>query len=247
MLPLIQNDVRLTLWGWIGLSLAMHVLTRLLIWRLRHPLAGRLGRWTAFLRQSPLTPWFASFARVAYFILIPYSLLLQGIINDRWMGLSNLDWPRSFGIGIPIALGAIVLLSVAVWYYRRTTRQLTPFPRSEVVAQPWGWAALLPSVVFQEVHWAFYRSGTLALGIGMYWGVFGSLVIIGLEQALDPFFVRDSVQPSRSLAALFPMILALLSAVWFYFIANLWMGILLHWSVEWVVLQIASPAKPQGQ
>jgi len=233
-----MSDIRLTLWGWIGLSFTAHVVMRMLVWHFRQPRPSKMGQWVERFKRWAGTPFLISFVRVGYFILLPYLLLLRGVTNSRWMGLSNLDWPQGLGIGMPIALAAAALLAVAVWRYQHLTHNSASFPRSNFVAQPWGWATILPGVIFSEVHWAFYRSGTLALGWGRYAGCFASLLIILLEQALDPA-VTDGVQkPSRSLNALMPGVFALLSTIWFYFTANLWLTIAMHWVVEWTILQV---------
>ncbi len=242
MLPI--RDIRFTLWGWIGLSLLMHVLTRLLLWRFRHPRPGRLALWVERLRDSPYTSWIASFSRAAYFLVLPYVLLLRGITNARWMGLVGLDWPRSLGMGVPLAAAVVVMLVGGIGYHQRVTHHSAHFPRAEIVARQGGWGGLWPVVVYREVHWAFYRSGTLALGWGHYAGVFGALVPILLEQMLDPFVRRDVSHPTQSLSTLLTIVLALLSTVWFYLTANLWMAISLHWAVEFVVLRFVHAQSP---
>lgn len=242
MLPI--RDIRFTLWGWIGLSLLMHVLARLLLWRFRHPRPGRLARWVERLRDSPHTNWIASFARAAYFLVLPYVLLLRGITNPRWMGFADLDWPRSLGLGVPLATGAVVMLIGGIGYHQRVTGHSAQFPRAQIAGRPGGWVGLWPVVVYREVHWAFYRSGTLALGWGHYGGVFGALVPILLEQMLDPFVRHDLASPTRSLSTLLTIALTLLSPIWFYLTANLWMTIALHWTVELVVLRFAHAHSP---
>jgi len=235
LVPLL--DIRLTLWGWIGLSLIAHVLGRFLLWQLEQARHTRPSSRLSALAALPWVSWAASFVRAGYFVVLPYWLLLRGVTNPRWMGLSNLDWPRSLGIGIPLALIAAIGLIGVTWHHTRAVGR-TPFmPRAQIVTQPGGWAMLIPVVIYREVHWAFYRSGTLAWGLGRYWGVFGSLALILGEQVLDPFTQRDLSREDRAFGALLPMALAILSAVSFFATANLWLGIALHWAVEWSVLR----------
>ncbi|NOZ05031.1 MAG: hypothetical protein GXP41_01585 [Chloroflexi bacterium] len=239
-----MSDIRLTLWGWIGLSFTAYVVVRMLAWRFRQPRPGKAGQWVERFRSWAGTPFLISFVRVGYFVLLPYLLLLRGVTNSRWMGLSNLDWPRGLGIGIPVALAATALLVVAVSRYQHLTHNGASFPKSDFVVQPWGWATILPGVIFSEVHWAFYRSGTLALGWGRYTGCFASLAIILLEQALDPTVANGVQKPGKSLHALMPGVFALLSTLLFYFTANLWLTIALHWAVEWAILQVVARTAP---
>jgi hypothetical protein len=233
-------DVRVTLWGWIVLSLISHVLARFLLWQLEQARQARSATKLNALATSPWIPWAASFVRAGYFVVLPYWLLLRGVTNPRWMGLSNLDWPRSLGIGIPLGLVAAVGLVAVTWHHTRAVGR-TPFmPRAQIVTQAGGWAMLIPAVLYREVHWAFYRCGTLAWGLGWYWGVFGSLGLILGEQALDPFTQRDLSRENRAFAASLPMALSILSAVSFFATANLWLGIALHWTVEWSVLRFVA-------
>ncbi len=247
MIPATMSDIRLTLWGWIGLSFTAHVVMRMLVWYYRQPRPSKAGQWVKRFRSWTGTPFLISFVRVGYFVLLPYLLLLRGVTSSRWMGVSDLDWPRGLGIGIPIALAAAALLVAAAWRYQHLTHNGTFLPRSAFVVQPWGWATILPGVIFSEVHWAFYRSGTLALGWGRYAGSFASLAIILLEQALDPTVANGVQEPRASLNALMPGVFALLSAIWFYFTANLWLTIALHWAVEWATLRVVARTSPVSE
>lgn len=178
-------------------------------------------------------------------------------------GVLALDWAQALGVGSLLALGAFAALALIWWRYQRLVGKLptrswrfrapkdldsappatTRWPLSASLAalrQPWGWARLLLTAVYLEVHWAFYRAWTLDLlrddPAGAALGALLGLVLVGLEWYGD-VGLRERL---RTLAGVeewvFVASQAFVSTFIFLFIGNLWVLIAIHWLMTWGLL-----------
>ena len=98
--------------------------------------------------------WWA--IRLAYLIGIPYVALLVGALSPRRMGLSGLDWVRTLGLGIPLAIVAWLVILIG-WHRGLGAWDRVPSPVSHR-RLPAGWPSAIVEAAAQQWHWAFYRS-----------------------------------------------------------------------------------------
>lgn len=84
-------------------------------------------------------------------------------------------------------------------------------------------------VVYQAVHWSFYRGAVWYLVDDLYLGMVGGILLVGAEWALDPGW-RD---PARNglwrEELLVDASVLTASAVMFFFVPNLWLLLPVHW------------------
>lgn len=247
LLSLLDYKARLLLW--IAGSVALYALavnsldygrsglSRARTGRLPH---GRLGRLVTRLDSWPHRFWLYQIFRFAYHVGLPFLALIKGAMSPRLLGLSGLDWIEGIGAGVLLGLGAFLLL---VWgwshYSRSLGRRKVERPRLaevHILSQPWGWPLILLEIIYLEAHWAFYRSGPLAV-LGDYWGVFAGLGIVLAEWATNPE-LRRNLGTERQGGILWTGSLALVIAILFLFTRNLWLCALIHLGLEIGLLAI---------
>jgi len=200
----------------------------------------RLGRLVTRLDSWPHRFWLARIFRFAYYVGLPFLALIKGAMSPRLLGLSDLDWIGGIGAGVPLGLGAFLLL---VWgwshYLRSLRRRKVERPRLaevHILSQPWGWPLILLEIIYLEAHWAFYRSGPLTV-LGDYWGVFAGLGIVFIEWATNPK-LRRTLDTERRGEILWNGSLALVIALIFLFTHNLWLCAIIHLGLEMGLLAI---------
>jgi hypothetical protein len=171
---------------------------------------------------------------------LPFLALIKGITNPRLLGLSDLDWIRGIGAGVPLGLGAFLLLAWGWSHHIRSLgRRKVERPRSgevHLLSQPWGWPLTLLEVIYLEAHWAFYRSGLLTV-LGDYWGVFAGLGVVLIEWATNPI-LRRNLGTERQGEILSMASLALVIAILFLFTKNLWLCAIIHLGLEMGLLTV---------
>ncbi|HID64116.1 MAG TPA: hypothetical protein EYP49_15465 [Anaerolineae bacterium] len=144
-------DFRIELNLWIALSILIYALSVNLAWRWRRPRTGRLASWIVKAEGRPLAGWLLQLLRFAYYVGLPFCLLLngdaveqalrrllgfdiplsflmRGVLLPRAMGLSGLttpEWLTGVGIGTALGLGAFFLIASGWWYYTRSVRKLS--------------------------------------------------------------------------------------------------------------------------
>jgi len=144
-------DYRIELNLWIALSILIYAVSVNLAWRWRRPRPGRLASGVGKVKSWPLGGWFLQLLRFAYYVGLPFCLLLngdaverslggiplgflmRGVLLPRAVGLGGLttsEWFAGSGMGIALGLGAFFLIASGWWYFTRSLR-----------AFPWGQAA----------------------------------------------------------------------------------------------------------
>jgi len=171
--------------------------------------------------------WYVPFwwtARLAYLTGLPYLALLAGPISPRNMGLNDLDWVNTLGLGAPLAAVAWGALMIG-WRQGGVLRgQTEPL----VVESPSARAlAAALEAAGQQIHWAFYRSAAIDWW-GLYWGTWGALLLIAAQWAIAWW-----LEPERRLAAsssylLLEAALAVLTSAFYLIVPNWWLGWALH-------------------
>ncbi len=234
-------DYKARLLLWIVGSVALYALAvNFLDYGRRSP-HTRLGRLVTRLDSWPHRFWLAQIFRFAYYVGLPFLALIRGTMSPRLLGLSDLDWIGGIGAGVPLGLGAFLLL---VWgwshHIRSLGRRNVERPRlAEVhlLSQPWGWPLILLEIIYLEAHWAFYRSGPLAILGDYYWGVFAGLGVVFIEWATNPK-LRRTLGTERQGEILWTGSLALVIAILFLFTRNLWLCATIHLGLEMGLLAI---------
>jgi hypothetical protein len=145
-------DYRIELNLWTAFSILIYAVSVNLAWRWRRPRPGRLASWIEQVKSWPLGGWLLQLLRFAYYVGLPFCLLLngdaverslrgflglrgiplgflmRGVLLPRAMGLGGLttsEWFAGGGLGTALGLGAFFLIASGWWYF---TRSLRTFP-----------------------------------------------------------------------------------------------------------------------
>ncbi len=182
--------------------------------------------------------------RFLYFVGLPYVALLGGLMPATQIGLVGLDWWRDVTLALPLGLGAFLgLLFLRLWLRRQ--EETAPGGSAPGEPQPPWWVMLRESV-YQEAHWAFYRSAPLLAVDGRAKGIALGLGIVALEAWLNPAWRAAWRHPGRAATALRAAGLAVMMAVVFGVTGNWWLTVGLHVAIEsacrWAWPRLATPA-----
>lgn len=198
------------------------------------------------------SPPYRRLLRNTRWIVIPYFGLLTGGISPRLMGLAGINWFASFGFGLVLIGGVLVVLiivrSVTSFSFSALLPSAAPraalpqhnLPRHDLSVR---YAAAFPGsfldIGAEEFHWAFLRSAAweiflafpiLAVQAG-YWAAWVA-VLLALPEVL-----RYQVTVSQRLCK---CALLVTTTVLFLFTRNLWLSWLLH-TLGWALLAPAVP------
>jgi len=226
----------------------------ILIYILVSNLAG-LARWYLPSRrpgvisvvQQPAATWVFRLLRWAYMVAPPYALLLMGIISPTSMGLSEIDWVQSMGMGGALASGALALLSLGWWSYRRSLPLEPERPRLAPRTLLLCWLVALIETFALQVHWGFYRSAVAdQVGLGnAQWVFWAGIGLVALEWVLNPLLRRSLRHPPHSEPAVRRAVLAIVTTALFILTHNFWLGWALHALFEVLAqTQDGTPAQP---
>jgi hypothetical protein len=210
--------------------------------------------WVRFLSEG----WAASVLRFVYYIGLPYIALVLGVVPARYLGLVGFDWlqvgdfPAGLesgfvaqfrdylslvllswlpSVGTIAGLGMVMLLFLSLaWlgygYFRgRVISDLgigTLSPREETRLG-------VMQVIYQAVHWSFYRGAIWLLTDDLYLGVIGGIILVGLEWMLNPGWVERLRRAPSGEMLLIDASVLIASAVIFFFVPNLWLLLPIHW------------------
>ena len=215
---------------WVAASLLIYALTAQLVW-LSRAWRGWDSLYGRTARQA---------GRFAFYVGIPYLALggwprppYRGDLAPADLGLVglNADWPPSrwlgaAGLGLSLGLAAGAVLALA-W---RSARRAPGGAALSFAPRPW-WEVGV-GVLYAQVHWAFYR-GALALAWGSpYAGVFGGLVPVLVEWALDPRWRWGWRQAGIAAEQWLRAALLLVTALLFLLTRNGWVCLAVHLLIE---------------
>ncbi len=206
----------------LGASIALYTLGANVAYANRTPRPGRLGRFTAWASREWLPRVVGELARWAYYLAIPWATLMLGYDAVRALGVWNLNWlAPALELGL-LTIGAIV---VCIWIWQPYARAEHPHAVDE---SGWNWARHIVEVIYQEAHWAFYRSGPILWLSDYYWGSFFGLALAFLEGWSSPVVRNNAQDITRADAPLWSGSLAIISTVVFIFTQNSWYCLLVH-------------------
>ena len=179
----------------------------------------------------------------AHWLLIPYLGLLAGGLSPRLLGVANIDWLASLGLGLGLLFGIIALLVLgrAVIDLGDAASPRSPRRFFGNMTQP-GWHTFGGALVWsgiEQFHWAFLRGGLhetlLALptppALPGYWAIWGAAGLILAELLwFRPGLASFVIQ----------LVTLLTTSILFFYTRNFWLCWALHLAVHW----IAAPTGP---
>jgi hypothetical protein len=237
-------DGLLTLWTsastvsplvlWVGGSLLVYVIGANALWLLRDSL------------RRPYARWLVQVGRFLFYLVVPY-LALGGWPRPRYQGLLSLEdlgivglgehWPVTRWLeaaGVGLGWGAIALAILILAWVSANRRD----GKAWLLFAPSRWWTVLVSVLYLQVHWAFYRGALAVMLDDAYAGVFLGLGLVYVEWSLNPFWRQgwrlQSQAADRWLRAALVLVIALL----FWLTRNLWVCLAVHILIEFSVRQL---------
>jgi len=197
------------------------------------------------LRRQPVR-LLAQAGCFSFYLILPYLALggwprqpYQGLLSLEDVGLVGLSalwpvrrWLEAAGVGLGWGALALVLLGLAWASANRRDG------RTWVAFSPSRWWAVLVSVLYLEVHWAFYRGALAIMLDDVYAGAFLSLGLVFLEWTLDPFWRHDWQMESGGAERWLRAALALVITTLFLLTRNLWVCLAVHAAIEFSMRQL---------
>lgn len=219
---------------WLAGSVLLYVSATNLAWAIRRVV--RRVSW------APTASVLTGIARFAYYVGMPYVALLGGVVTLSALGLVPAPSRRSFSQGALLAVGAVILVGIIGWYYRRRVFTLQEAEGSrflttkQIVGRSRDWFAVLVILVFQQAHWAFYRALSSLTLDDRYAGSFIGLGLVLLEAYADPRVRRDLTKPDRMGFLLLSATFAVVTTVLFVLTGTSWLGAGAHLAavVGWI-------------
>ena len=189
-----------------------------------------------WLKDYITSPW-RTRLWFAHWLLIPYLGLLTGGLSPRLLGLANIDWLASLGLGLGLLFGIVALLVLGRAIVDLGDPAVAPTARRFFVGmtQP-GWqtfGGLLLWSGIEQFHWAFLRGALhetlLTLpsppALPGYWAIWGAAGLILVELLwFRPGLASFVIQ----LATL------LTTSILFFYTHNFWLCWALHLLVHWI-------------
>jgi hypothetical protein len=205
-----------------GLSIVLYALISNLAQSRRQFRYGRLGR----IREWAETSWIArsvgELARWLYYLGLPYATLMLGYNTARALGVWNLDWIEPLPSFAMLLIGSIVSLT---WVWRPYARTEHPHAMDE---SRWNRARHVVELIYQQAHWAFYRSGPILWLGDVYLGSLVGLGLIILEAWSNPGVRKTMNDTTRADAPLWTGSLAIVATIVFIFTQNFWYCLVIH-------------------
>lgn len=188
------------------------------------------------LRVVLTSPWVEEMIRLLYYLGIPFLAAVNGLLGADLLGISGTDWAggesvQGFswddwvqGVGLATASALSVL---GVWFAGRLTSRRAGLVSVRLALHSPLWQRLLHTL-YDQVHWAFYRSGPILWLDDVYWGTFGGLALVLLEAALNPALRWALRNPETAGPPLFRLGMAWVTAFLFLATRNLWLTAGVH-------------------
>jgi hypothetical protein len=192
------------------------------------------------LRDHPISPWVEEAIRFVYYLGIPFMAAVSGLLRADLLGVSGTDWVdgksaqgflwEDWARGLGWATLA-VLAVVGVWSAGRlVSRKAGLMPATQTTPHPL-WQRLL-GVLYDQIHWAFYRSGPILWLGDLYWGTLAGFALAALEAGLNPALRWALKSPETAGPPLLRLSSAWISALLFVATQNLWLTLATHLILE---------------
>jgi len=226
----VNLDYRLELSLWIALSIGLYAGVANFRWYVLRPGRWRFASWLKRWEKTWACEIIQEVAGLIFYLGIPYAALIRGVALPRWMGLSHLDWIGGTGRGVVLGFIFFLLFLLLHWYYFRSVKNTGVEIVNTMDSSGYPFFRL-QNALFQEVHWAFYRSLPIIYLGDFYWGVLLGLPIIFLEWVLDPLWRKSLKEPGPAFTLITQGGLALVMSVIFLHTRNLALCFCIHWAI----------------
>jgi len=199
-------------------------------------LFSMVGGLTLLLMRPLLSPTWQEALKMVRWLLLPYIGLLLGGLSPRLLGLTNLDWLASLGLGLGLVFALLLLLGLV-----RATTEPTAMPGLQSNLQPGPDSSTVTTTLYglihrgaQEFHWCFlrgalwefiYRSPTPPSLIA-YWAIWLAALLAAPEA------IGGQSSAAHRLLALLTL---LATSVLFLYTRNFWLCWLLH-AAAWLIV-----------
>jgi hypothetical protein len=181
------------------------------------------GRYLGLVSLDRLQPNSADLERLeAGGILVRFLMRVGGDVSQLvWSWLP--DVPTILGLGVLLLL----LLSLA-WlgygYFKRRLISGAGDSLSLVAGE-----GKDVGVVYQAIHWSFYRSAVWLLTDDLYVGVVGGILVVIIEWMLEPARTNGLKRALFEESLLQDASILVATSVIFFFVPNLWLLLPVHW------------------
>ncbi|MFQ5610614.1 MAG: hypothetical protein ACE5H9_00610 [Anaerolineae bacterium] len=219
-------------------------------------LARSLSAEPRFRRLSD--SWLPTLCRILFLLGLPYIALISGLLPARFFGLTGLAdlvsvnlnqpgprllvelqlllgaillaWLPILGRALLVGLGALLAVGLAlIVYHRSFLRPGRPSPAD----LPGPVYASSVDLLLDAVHWSFYRALVWLLAGNLYVGVWGGVILIGLELTTAAYVGK--ISPEQHQQYLWRFMLAVLTSLCFFFAPDFWLILVLHFGLVWLV------------
>ncbi len=175
---------------------------------------------------------------VARWVLIPYAGLIAGSLSPQLMGLIDIDWQTTLGIGIVLTAILIGLMAVVRFMLDDgSTADTSPPDREAKAARAPGWLLSGMTIITtgaEQFQWSFLRGAVLEIallnftdmGQAGYWPIWIA-TLLALPAIL--------LQPLNRTDRLLKVTILIISAILFVFTQNFWLCWTFHASA-WLLL-----------
>jgi len=199
---------------------------------------GTVARTLDWIRRWGTRLGLDELLRLAYYVVVPFTVLQLGWASPPDLGLADLDWVRGIGAAGALMLSILVLL---LWIWRRYLRLVEGAGYSQCVmrwTESWAWIRTIREAILMEASWALIRSAGLVM-LGNRWGPYAGLVLILTSLLLDQPALTDLPRVGRREEPLQVASIALVTATVYQVSGNTWLCCATHAalrvSVQWVM------------
>lgn len=208
-----------------------------------HWLVDSFAQKENFLGLKLKTKWLPIILQASYFLGLPYLTLTMGLLPARLFGLKGIEfflipdlgqpissvigtlftqagnvlftWLPDFGpmVSTSMVLGVVFVLYLGLYLQAIRPAQTTIY-QSKV------------GIVFDAVHWAFYRAAIWLIAGSIYVGFLGGMILVLVEYTLANWLREFPALLQQQFLLRFS--LALLTSITFLFVPNLWLTLTFH-------------------
>jgi hypothetical protein len=146
-----------------------------------------------------------------------------------FVSLAVLNWLPHVGTVAGLAVVMFLLLSVTWLAYSYFRYAATSGPTARLQSLSRGKTPSVMQIVYQAIHWSFYRSAVWLLTGDLYLGVIGGILLVGAEWMLDPGWIDGVHHELSGDELLVDASVLIATSVIFFFVPNLWLVMPIHW------------------
>lgn len=146
-----------------------------------------------------------------------------------FISLAVLNWLPNVGTIAGLAVIMFLLLSVTWLAYGSVTYGAISALRVRSLSLLRRKNPSVVQIVYQAIHWSFYRSAVWLLTGNLYLGVIGGILLVGGEWLLDPGWIATVRHELSGDERLIDASVLIATAVIFFFVPNLWLIMPVHW------------------